>query len=294
MLIKQKRLINLNRLSAFNLDTIQLGVPVTSNEAQKLNLSKIGDSIIPSADFGNKCNKNAYGYSYPDKTKAKAKRYIYTNWIQPFGNEYASYVPVDVHRKCYPKIEVAPTEIELLLSQGVDGKEYIIANLTPTIRKSFLLEAINVILEIFGECYIFEKDIQVHSQTRRCNWEILPPGEKPGVHLRRQLESKKLETNIYDIDRLNYLDEFVVEKCIEGTNGFNGYYAYVFKESFCVLESAIYGNATYIIPKEDWEILSQKTKQELFAEDKVLFKIIHNSEWKNNFKLSISQLGYKT
>lgn len=293
MLIKQKRLINLNKLSAFNLDTIQLGVPATSNEPQKLNLSKIGDSLIPSADFGNKCSKNAYGYSYPDKTKPKAKRYICTNWIQPFGNEYAFYVPVDIYRKCYPKIEVAPTEIELLLSQGVDGKEYIIANLTPTIRTKFLLEAINVILEIFGECYVFENGIQVHNQTRRCNWEILPPGEKPGVHLRQQLERKKLDTNIYDIDRLNYLDEFTVEQRVEGTNGFNGYYAYIFKEPFCVLESAIYGNATYIIPKEDWEILSQKTKQELFAEDKVLFKIIHNADWKNNFKTTIKQLGYK-
>ena len=34
MLIKQKRLINLNKLNAFNLDTIQLGVPATSNDHQ--------------------------------------------------------------------------------------------------------------------------------------------------------------------------------------------------------------------------------------------------------------------
>lgn len=41
----------------------------------------------------------------------------------------------------------------------------------------------------------------------------------------------------------------------------------------CVLESAIYGNATYIIPKENWEVLSQKTKQELINERLVIEKL---------------------
>lgn len=48
------------------------------------------------------------------------------------------------------------------------------------------------------------------------------------------------------------------------------------------IESAIYGNATYIIPKENWEILSQKTKKELFDENKVIGKIDHTDKWKQN------------
>ena len=46
---------------------------------------------------------------------------------------------------------------------------------------------------------------------------------------------------------------------VEGVNGFKGYYAYLY-DNYCVLESAFYGNATYIIPKDNWEELSQKTK----------------------------------
>lgn len=52
---------------------------------------------------------------------------------------------------------------------------------------------------------------------------------------------------------------------VEGVNGFKGYYAYLY-DNYCVLESAFYGNATYIIPKDNWEELSQKTKRELFDE----------------------------
>lgn len=59
-------------------------------------------------------------------------------------------------------------------------------------------------------------------------------------------------------------------------SGKNGY------DKCCVLESAIYGNATYIIPKENWEILSQKTKKELFDENKVIGKIDHTAKWKQN------------
>ena len=37
-----------------------------------------------------------------------------------------------------------------------------------------------------------------------------------------------------------------------------------------------------IIPKENWEILSQKTKKELFDENKVIGKIDHTAKWKQN------------
>ena len=76
-------------------------------------------------------------------------------------------------------------------------------------------------------------------------------------------------------------EKYNSEKIVEGINGFKGYYAFIFSKC-CVLESAIYGNATYIIPKENWEILSQKTKKELFDENKVIGKIDHTAKWKQN------------
>lgn len=112
-------------------------------------------------------------------------------------------------------------------------------------------------LEIYGVCYIFDKTIQIDNSARRqrCNWEILPPGEMPSKHIERQLRERGEKADTYNIFRLKYMEKFKSEKVVEGLNGFNGYYAYVFENS-CVLESAVYGNATYIIPKENWEILS--------------------------------------
>lgn len=60
--------------------------------------------------------------------------------------------------------------------------------------------------------------------------------------------------------------------------------------SHCVLESALYGNATYIIPKENWEVLSQKMKKELLDEKIVIEKVIHSKNWKSNIRSIIRRL----
>jgi hypothetical protein len=132
-------------------------------------------------------------------------------------------------------------------------------------------------------CYIFDGEIQLDysSKRQRCNWKMLPPGEMPSRHIKKQLGERGEKTDTYDIFRLEYMEKYNSEKIVEGINGFKGYYAFIFSKC-CVLESAIYGNATYIIPKENWEILSQKTKKELFDENKVIGKIDHTAKWKQN------------
>lgn len=289
--IKKSRILNLRLPKEFDPDKIQIGIHVTGDEARRINLINVGDTVLPSDKYGVSCKRNAYGYSYPDKSQPKKERYISTNWVQPFGNEYASSVAVDIYKSCYSRIEVLPTEIELVLFEDESKNKFVIANLTSTIRKNYLKETINIFLEIYGLCYIFSDDIKIEEtmKTRRCNWEILPPGEKPSVHLINLLKKQGRNTDTFDVARLQLLEKYKSEQKVEGLNGFNGYYSYVFK-NYCVLESAIYGNATYIIPKENWEILSQKTKQELIDEKVVVEKIIHTEKWENTIRRSLNRL----
>ena len=149
----------------------------------------------------------------------------------------------------------------------------------------------NIFLEIFGNCYVFEDELNTNITTRkRCNWEILPKGEKPSLHIIRMLTLQNKDIETFDVKRLQFLEKFNASEIVEGTNGFHGYYAFIF-EKYCFLESAFYGNATYIIPKENWESLSQKTKQELLDEDKVIKKINHTQKWFINMKKTINGLG---
>ena len=278
----------------FSITDIQIGVPNKKDEALKVGLNKVGDVILPSSKFGIACNKNANGYSYPDKTKPKERRYITTNWIQPFGNEYASSVPCDIYKKCYPIVEVPPTEIEFTLYENPKNEQYVIALLTDSVRNNYLTDVVNIFLEIYGECFVFDDEIDLNNDTKRqrCNWEILPPGELPSVHMKEQLRRKGEKTDTYDVSRLETLERYMAQQVVEGINGFEGYYAYVF-EQYCVLESAVYGNATYIIPKENWEFWSQKSKKELFDENVVIEKLIHKENWKWKIFSVMKKLGIK-
>lgn len=289
--IKKSRILNLQLPKGYFQDKIQIGIPVIGNEASRIGLTNVGDTVLPSDKYGATCRRNAYGYSYADKSQPKKERYVSTNWVQPFGNEYASSVAADIYRPCYLRVVVPPTEIELVLCEDENKNKFVIANLTSKIRNDYLKETVNIFLEIYGLCYIFSDKIEICQTLKRhrCNWEILPPGEKPSLHLTNLLKNQDKNTDTFDVARLEVLDKYKSEQIVEGLNGFNGYYAYVFKK-YCVLESAIYGNATYIIPKQNWEILSQKTKQELTDERVVVEKIIHTEKWKNTIRRSLDKL----
>lgn len=290
--IRGKRIRKLLLPKEFDKDIIQIGVPVKGDEAKKVGLKREGDIVLPSGRFGTQSKKNAYGYSYADKTKPKERRYVSTNWIRPYGNDNASPVAVDIYKECYPQIFVPAYEIELQLYKSESDDKYVIVNLTKEIRERFLKEAINLLLEIYGVCYIFDKDIHIDDSIKRqrCNWEILPAGEMPSKHIEKQLREHGKKADIYDKHRLEYIEKYHFEKAVEGVNGFKGYYAYVSKK-YCVLESAIYGNATYIIPENNWEVLSQKTKKELFDEGYVIKKIDHTKSWEDTIRTIFASLN---
>lgn len=290
--IKGKRIRKVNIPKEFDSSKIQIGIPVSGDEAERVCLYEQGDMVLPLGNFGAQSRKNAYGYTYADKSKPKERRYVSTNWVYPFGNTNASMVAADIYKHCYPKVIVPPYGIELQLYQDGIGQKFVIADMNDEIRENHLKETINLFLEIYGVCYIFDETIQVDKSSRRqrCNWEILPAGELPSKHIKKQLMEHGQKTDTYSIFRLEYMEKFKSEKIVEGINGFNGYYAYVFK-NYCVLESAVYGNATYIIPKENWEILSQKTKKELFNAEKVVAKLDHTEKWQKNITSMFNELG---
>lgn len=289
--IKGKRIRNVHIPKEYELDKIQIGIPVEDDEAEKVGLAEVGDIVLPSGTFGPQSRKNAYGYAYADISKPRERRYVCTNWIYPFGNMNASMVAADIYKPCYPQIVVQPYGIELKLYEDETGKQFVLINLTADVRNNYLKEAVNLMLEIYGICYIFDGVIKIDNASRkqRCNWEILPPGEMPSEHIKRQLKEHGQKVDTYDVFRLEYMEKYNSEKVVEGINGFRGYYAFVFK-NYCVLESAVYGNATYIIPKEDWEVLSQKTKRELLDEKKVIKKIDHTAKWQQNVQSTFNEL----
>lgn len=298
MIISKKRIISLKFLEEFDLKDFKIGLQITNDELKRLGIKEFeeGLAIEPSPLFGINCNRNANGDSYPDKTKPKELRVVNTiewTWKDWAGKEYSDFF--DITREVYQRIYTPASNIELLLIKNKNNEQFIIADFSMEKDKIFLKQTINMILEIFGFCEIFTKDldlINTKNKIKRCNWELLPKGIRIRIASLAQKGStggKRKNFNQFRLDELNSYNPLDV---FEGTGGFTGYHAYIFPNT-CFLENAIYGNATYVVPKDNWEELSQMSKRDLLSTNKVIDKIDHKSEWTLKIKNLMNLLEKK-
>lgn len=293
IIIKQTRIAKSFHLpKSFNKALIELAVQIPENDPKKAGLNSLADCIVPDACLGNACKKNALGEIVVDKTKPKELRYVCSILTHPFGNKNASEIIVDINRECYQRTIIPPTDIMLSWIKTDSNKEYVKVVMTNDIREHHIIDAINLMLNIYGECIVFRDSSSLNSHTdlHFCNWTILPQGMKPSEYCKMLNQGHSNRKHLYDEDRLKIIENLNPLDWVIGSNGFKGYIAYKFI-GFCIVESAVYGNATYFIPEENWLELTKKTKQELLNDELVLAKIIHSKNWYSELDKTIKNLN---
>ena len=287
MIIAQKKILKETKDIDVN-KKYYIMVDASAENIAKLDIPKFeeGLAIQPSTKFGITSRKNVDGYYVVEKSLPKEERFIrtiYWEWQLYNGDWQSDYK--DIYKECYPKTYYEPFGIEMFLRKNKTGKEIIVTESSNDID---IRNIINLYLEVFGYCEILDENLNsllTDIKYIRRNWEILPPDVK--IEIKRTRAHKKEESERkrkdYDQVRLDTLEEYnPIERNI-GKNGFQGYYAYVF-EKICVLESPVYGNATYIVDREGWEKSSMETKRELIGNKKFLKRIEHDSKWFNEIK----------
>lgn len=250
-----------------------------------LNEFKEGVVIQPPIECGIVSKRNIFGYSIPNKELPKEERFIrtiYWEWQLYNGDWESDYK--DIYKKCYPRIEYEPF--------GIEMKSIIINNTKMFITKvedfNDLKNIINLYLEVFGYCEILNDDLKLtnlNSNYNRCNWEILPPDIKINIQkskIKSRMDKDKYKKD-YDQERINTLEGYNPKEKFIGKNGFQGYYAFLYN-NICVLESPLYGNATYIVPINNWKDLSKMTKKELINSGYLLDRFEHNKKWFDDIK----------
>lgn len=283
---------NIDFIKDFDLANLVIYENITKEQAEKLGLKNIGDVIIPSSEFGTYCRKNVFGYSYANKTKPKEWRIVTTFYMHPYGNDEADEILVDIPRYCYPRVDVSPNEIEIALQES-KGELLAIIVTNNQVKTKYLKEAINIMLEVFGGCNISDEGINIPAIKRsRVNWVMLPPGTKPSTYFEKRLQGDNEHKCRFILDRLKTLEKYDVDEIVSGINSFQGYVAYMIKD-YCVLESAVYGNATYILKRDNWEEQSKKSKGVLLSENNVVAKIEHTKNWEAKLGDKTRLLGIK-
>lgn len=145
---------------------------------------------------------------------------------------------------------------------------------------------VNIFLECFGHAAFYTKDLQVmvwEPKTTQGNWVMLPEGtsieekQEKIEQVVRDRESRGIPTYKSGLEMLK---AYGPGDIVAGTNGFNGYCAYVYPErGIILLECLDYGNATYVLPYEGWEKTSQLTKGEILEGNLCLNRIPHDVNW---------------
>lgn len=285
-IIIKNKIRKCNFLNQFDLNKIKIFVPFEEKVNEKLKFKNIGDILVPSPLLGRISNMNANGWEEKEKNKEKVDKLVSTIWLHPYGNHKIPEVAIDIYRKCYQTVFHAPYEIKFQLIEN-NKKQKIIAAILEKGFEYNIIHIINLFIEIADICYISDSEDFLETKYTFYNWELLPPGELPHNFVKKFIRNKQITNKTFDMHRLEVLDSYEVEERGNGINGFYGYFAYIF-DSFCIFESPIYGNATYIVPKENWKELSRMSKKELFDNNFVIKKIIHDKDWERNIKSTIN------
>lgn len=263
-----------------------------------------GERLLPSADLGPACRRNAQGDEivHRDRPMETAFRQAEWHWKEfrgRYDTEDCSKI-VDVPYKRYPRTKVPPYAVELETHVTEKGATYVVAgpfSLSPSDDKRATNTA-NVFVEIFGECVVLRHDMTIWEKVpvRQLNWELLPPGKNPWAFAQPALERviQKAEHGNQPVIRARfkaigcYDPEFVAV----GTGGFDGYVVFGFPRlGFCVLECRSVNNATYVLNEKSWETVSMQTKAEILDTKLHRDRLVHREHW---FRVIGELLGHSS
>lgn len=268
-----------------------LADPTSHKERLKqlgLDALEVGDAMVP-PPVGKFTEFNAEGREvvHKDQPKVRVYRDAYVRWIEWHGPDMREEWGVQSRPyKQYPRTQEPPVGLELRLVETSAGDRALVtAAFTYGHHDEDLLHAINLMLELFGECDLLTEDFsaQLGAPTRRLNWELLRPGEMTTAGIRRRLEpafkGKPVNAQHVAEHRLAVAESLKPEFLGVGRGGFRGYIVFGFpSKNLYVLECLFHGNATYIFG-EDWEDLSQLTKTQVLHERRYKHRLEHRGKW---------------
>lgn len=273
--------------------SFRVGISVNGIEARLEELGfptplEAGVSILP-AVVGKISEFNAHGSDIVrrDLPKVTKSRMIYTTTYDWHGNPHPGFQYRDY--ESYPREHIDGPEEEIILLQRDTGLIAVSDELTAKSGDdSRALHIINLFLECFGECELFDKDIAPIIKVRKVHWKILPPGEYPWEKAKGHIKEftnrlKDSERHVVE-HRIKHITQHEPDLIAFGTGGFDGYFVFGFTtRSLFVLESSHLDNATYVL-KSDWLALSCLTKKEILAAQLHHQRLIHNNSWPRSLR----------
>lgn len=278
-------------------DQYWLGLPAEVNVGRLRELGfsvplVAGERLLPSADGGPACRRNAQGDEivHRDRPMETAFRQVEWHWTEfrgRYDREERSKI-VDVPYERYPRTAIPPYAVELEIRAAEKDDIYVVAGpfaVTP-VNDERATNTANVFVELFRQCMVLRADMTAWEKVpvRQLNWELLPPGRNPWASAQPALEPvvQKAEEGNQPVIRARFeaIGRYDPEFVAVGTGGFDGYVVFGFPRlGFCVLECRSVNNATYILNEDSWGQVSMLTKAEILDAKLHRARLVHRENW---------------
>lgn len=197
--------------------------------------------------------------------------------------DFSYIVKKRYHRDYFPPYDVKFT----LVKNSNDS--YIVSEAIPYTdeNREKLLNTVNMILGVFGECSVDFNEKENGVRRTVVNWDILPQGEYPWETVKETLHRLTKDRKKTQVELMIRNCEAIYQRNPDfvayGRAGFKGYAVFGFtSRNLYILESAMPNNATYIL-QDDWESISQLSKAEILSQELHKARIIHSESWQKNF-----------
>lgn len=254
----------------------------TKNIIEKMGFSKDNCCGIPKLINGKKTlEENINGVMSINKNEYEPYyRYFHWHNVDWNGKEHSGIATIVAER--YKREYSLPLCLEFYLIEK-DNELFFCSDvlINSDTYEEIILAYMNMFKDLFGAFVVSDEDLNIHAKIQRVNWEVLKPGKIDDYVRNISGRVKNTDNVVKSHERLiNALIKNYNPTEYIGCQGFQGYVVFVYDDrDFVVLENIIYGNATYILSKANWEEISQMSKQDVLQKKLYEKKIIHNSSW---------------
>lgn len=251
-----------------------------------------GQRILPPARKGPASRRNAEGYDiiHRDQPMETVYRQVEWHWTQFSGRHDTQEMSkiVDVPYRRYPRTHVEPYSVELEIKVRDDSKVFVVSGpfTNDETNSTVATNTANMLREALGGFEVLGTDLSnwVSAPIRRLYWQLLPAGKNPWESAKPELEKmvERASTGKRGVlrARLTAVGEKKPDFVAIGIGGFEGYTVFGFeKRGLCVLECPHVNNATYVLPMESWEAVSQMTKAQILNAQAHRARIVHTRSW---------------
>ncbi len=245
----------------------------------------VGERLLPGV-IGKVTGYNANGSFIRRKDLGKETCYRDAEMKDWHGN----YHLVTIAYERYRRQPLPALGTEMTINTGADGSRVVLSSaLTLTDNNlNIIKHIINLYLECFGECDLLLENLipAFNVPVRRLNWDVLPAGNYPWQRLENQVRNvvnavNDQRKNIV-LSRLQIIANHNPTFAAIGRAGFRGYLVFGFADfEIYILESIYTGNATYVL-NQNWEQISNYSKEEILNQNLHMARFIHNDTWANS------------